>query len=411
MKILGFEIKRASTKRVPIKDPRFGRINWNSGNVETVKDPYKNNIIVYSVIRYIIREIIKSQYVLYNLNGSKKEEITDHPLLDLLENPNEITGRSEFLEALMGYKFISGETFVYCPSPLNGVNKGLAKEMWVINPNIIKIKSDKFGVPQQYTMGYNDTDVIEAEPNQIIHLKYFNPHSVTGRGLSPLMTSALSIVQSQLAYKANVSMLDKGGLQGMFTYESSNELDDFDEEKQASLEDKWEKKNAEKGILITNAKLKWEQAGLKSVDLDLLNSIKFTIRDICNIYGISSQLMNDPDNKTYSNLKQARVEMISNIVIPELELFIGELNRTIVKAYGDMEGKTLMLGLNKDIYPELREANLQLVQSLAQSWWLTGNEKREALDYGVLDNPEMNEIYIPQGNTPIEIAGMNDNNI
>lgn len=410
MKIFGYEIskKAKKDKRVPVKDPNMGAFN-QINSVFSPKSSYTSNTIVYSVVRYLLREAIKAEFYLCEVKGSKLIEIEQHPILELLRNPNEINGKVEFIEKVLGYKFIQGESFVYLSSPAAGINKGIPIEMWSIAPNQVKINSDEFGIPVNYKMGFSDTNSITADPSQVIHLKYFNPDPNSLRGLSPLTTAALSVQQSDLAYKNNITNLDKGGIQGLFVYNSDNEFDDFDEIQQNALEEKWTKKNHEKSIMVTNAKLKWEQVGLKSTDLDLLNTIKFSLRDICNIYGISSQLMNDPDNKTYSNLKEARIEMISNIVIPEIELFLSELNSKVLTKYSEMDGKQYVLKMNKDIYPELREAQLKLVESLSKTYWLTGNEKREALDYGLLDIPELDEIFIPNNLTPIDIAGANEN--
>lgn len=412
MRLFGYDIskKAKSKERVPVKDTNMGAFN-QINSVYNPKNAYQTNTLVYSVVKYLLREVVKAEFYLCEVKGSKHIEVENHPILDLIRKPNPVNGKVELLEKVFGYKFTQGESFLYLPSPLNGVNKGIPMEIWCIAPNQVKIESDQYGIPVNYKMGFSDTNSVNADPSQVIHLKYFNPDPNSLRGLNPLVTSALSVQQSQLAYQNNIANLDKGGIQGLFVYNSDNEFDDFDEVQQSQLEEKWAKKNQEKSIMVTNAKLKWEQVGLKSSDLALLDTIKYSLRDICNIYGISSQLMNDPDNKTYSNLKEARIEMISNIVIPEIELFLSELNSKVLTKYSERDGKEYVLKMNKDIYPELREAQLKLVEALSKSYWLTGNEKREALDYGKLEVDELNEIYIPNNLTPIELAGIDENRV
>ena len=39
---------------------------------------------------------------------------------------------------------------------------------------------------------------------------------------------------------------------------------------------------------------------------------------------------------------------------------------------------------------------------LSQSWWITPNEKRVAMRYDTIEDPTMNEIFIPAGYLPID---------
>ena len=80
-------------------------------------------------------------------------------------------------------------------------------------------------------------------------------------------------------------------------------------------------------ILIAGAKLGWVNMGLSPVDLQLLESEKITLRELCNVYGVNSALFNDPDNKTYNNMKEAKKEMLTQVVLPELVLIRDAFNR------------------------------------------------------------------------------------
>jgi hypothetical protein len=48
-------------------------------------------------------------------------------------------------------------------------------------------------------------------------------------------------------------------------------------------------------------------------------------------------------------------------------------------------------------YPEMQDDMDKLVGQLSQAWWLTPNEKRAAMNYGLFENTLMEQPFIPQG--------------
>jgi len=74
--------------------------------------------------------------------------------------------------------------------------------------------------------------------------------------------------------------------------------------------------------------------GLCPVDFQLLESEKITLRELCNVYGVNSALFNDPDNKTYNNMKEAKKEMLTQVVLPELVLLRDAFNRFFANEMG-----------------------------------------------------------------------------
>jgi phage portal protein BeeE len=137
--------------------------------------------------------------------------------------------------------------------------------------------------------------------------------------------------------------------------------------------------------------------GLSPVDLQLLESEKITLRELCNVYGVNSALFNDPDNKTYNNMKEAKKEMLTQVVLPELVLIRDAFNRFFE---GEI-GQGFYIDFDITVFPELQEDMKELSAILSQSWWITPNEKRQAMRYDTIQEDTMNEIYIPAGYLPV----------
>jgi phage portal protein BeeE len=115
------------------------------------------------------------------------------------------------------------------------------------------------------------------------------------------------------------------------------------------------------------------------------------------VYGVNSALFNDPDNKTYNNMKEAKKEMLTQVVLPELVAIRDAFNRFFQK-----KGTETYIDFDLTVFPELQEDMKELSAILSQSWWITPNEKRAAMRYDVVEDDVMNEIFIPAGYLPID---------
>ncbi len=58
------------------------------------------------------------------LRSKSLDEIDGHPLLDRLMEPNPLQGQYEFIQQLLGFKLITGDTYLLSLSPDNGPNAG-----------------------------------------------------------------------------------------------------------------------------------------------------------------------------------------------------------------------------------------------------------------------------------------------
>jgi HK97 family phage portal protein len=373
---------------------------------------------VYSVIRLILREVVKADFVLYELEDTNtkrklkntphkvkakdKMELGEHDLLKLLYNPNNFQGKAQFMENVIGYKLITGKSYIH------GVNAGIPMELFSLASPLVSVKHNQYGEPVKYIVKVGtDTTVIDAE--EVVAFNYFNPLTSDNTGQSPLMASRSSITQSNDAYKANAKQLQNGGAAGILTYLSTNPADGFDVKKQQQLENKYYSRyggvNNYGRIMVTNAQLKWEQIGLPATDLELMEAQKMTMRDICNVFGISSQLLNDTENSTYNNVKEARKELISNIVLAELNDYVSEINRVIVPKYEERDNKKYLLALDTSVYPELKEDEEKLYSMLSTANFLTTDEKRNRAGLEEIGTPEAQEVLIPNSLAPL---GMTD---
>ena len=153
--------------------------------------------------------------------------------------------------------------------------------------------------------------------------------------------------------------------------------------------------------------MKFEQLGYNVKDMDWANSNLTSMRKVYDVYGVSSESFNDPETKTMSNKKEAIRALYTDRVLPEYESFIDELIRWLVPMYND-ESITLTMDLSG--VDALNEEKDKVAARMAQSDWLTWNEKRQEMGFERIDNPLFDEVWTSLNQLPVSEIMMTPSN-
>jgi hypothetical protein len=260
---------------------------------------------------------------------------------------------------------------------------------------------------KSYRIQYNGEVDIPAE--QICHIKDFNPfYDGTGShlyGQSPLRAGLRSMTTNNEAVQTGVKYLQNQTARGVLMSEEG----DINEVQAQQLKDKF--RSAHQGsnnagdIIITPKKLSWVNFGLNASDVSLIEQYNASIKDLCNIYHVPVQMLNNTDASTYNNMKEAKKALYQNAVIPELCKIRDELNRWLAPQFGEK----LCIDFDFSVIPELQEETEKVVNQMSQAWWLTPNEKRMAMNYGEDQESDiLNDYYIPANLIPVKDNDVSD---
>jgi len=364
------------------------------GNAKT----YASNADVYSIINLIAKNCVNVDIELFEIKGSKQTLISEHEIIDLLYKPNNDQSYGDFIEQYIGNKLITGNGYIYGVKPIIGINKTVAKELKILPSNYIQILANRDGV-----IGYKFDTWYETQinfiPEEVLHVKNFNVKYDAGQylyGLSPLSVAYLLTSSSESGDIARVKAFQNMGAMGVISSNSNDAMTLMSPDEANQLHEKYiEKfggvKNFNK-VLFTTANVKWQNMGMSPVDLQILASKAHDLRSLCNVFGIQSQLLNDPENKTYHNQEQAVKSMYEMTVIPEMKKFVDGLNRWLIPQYSARDNKNYWLNISTKNVNALKVDLSALITSLKDASWLTINEKRELSGFGSMQDAMYDEI-------------------
>ncbi len=396
--------QKDSQARIITSVQQVGHPQATPANYEAFsKQGYSKNAVVFIAVSKIATACAGINWVLYSKSKGRKQkrtEILDSPLLTLLDKPNPDMARSQFIENVIGYLKISGNTYIEANTGLSGK---VPLELWPVRPDIVKVVPNNRGFVGAYEINYRGNKrVFEVDPikftSKIMHLKTFNPLN-NWYGLSPLEAALLSLDQNSAGQRWNLALLQNaaapsGVLQmkvsdinprGALTKEQYDRIkDEFDQNFQGS-------KNAGRPLILEGG-LSWQQISLSPKDMDFLQNKSTTATDIFAVYGVPGELVG-LGQKTFANYKEARLSFYEDTVMPTMDNLRDKFNQWLTPAFGE----NLELDYDKDDIEALVEKREAKYTSLSTATFLNENEKREAAGYETIEGFDIfkvgSEIY------------------
>jgi HK97 family phage portal protein len=315
---------------------------------------YESSPYVYVAVNRIAEACALVPMKLYKGRGADRIEYPQHPILDLLDNPNSTTSRFELLEQTIGMLELTGNAYWF----IAGDKRGLPTEIWHLRPDRVTIVPDE----QRYIRGYLyelDGKYIPLEPAEVIHFKRWHPLN-DYYGLSAISAArpAITSDQAMAQWNSNTFGRDYGVPAGIVNITSNIPDKDFERIK---LE--WRNSygtGQRRTAFLRGGQVEWVNVGLTHTDLDFLQGRRANRDEILNIFGVPIGMLSE--NATEANAKVAERVFIERTLYPKLVRLAQRLTQELLPFYG--EGYVLEF---EDIRPtdqHLRLEEIRVAQSV-----------------------------------------------
>ncbi|HAC57607.1 MAG TPA: phage portal protein, partial [Rhodobiaceae bacterium] len=116
-----------------------GRPVWTPRDYAALADEgYRRNAIAYRCVRMIAEAAASLPWLLYD--GDR--ELSQHPLLDLIERPNEGQSGADFFESWYSFLEVAGNSYMELVEV-----EGAPRELYVLRPDRMKAVPGRAGWP------------------------------------------------------------------------------------------------------------------------------------------------------------------------------------------------------------------------------------------------------------------------
>lgn len=301
----------------------------NGKNVKAFLNSYTKNPLVYMVVNKISQTTAAMPRV---VEDSKGNVLENSKIQALIEDPNPKQSQIEFNEEINESLLLVGNSYILF---VEGITKDF---MYVLKPDKICPKFDKFGI----LVAYEYTDEfgrVQAYPTEdIIHIKTSNivkddrHHYSTG--LSPIEAGWIVVQSSDQKFEAEASIFKNRGIIGVLTTDGDTPMLPEERERlQGELDAEMGGADKYNKVKISQTKLKYIQTGMSPTDLKLLEGIISSLRLICGLFGMPSVLFNDTANSSFNNYSTAVQVSYSDVYVPLARKIDNKISRFLSGKY------------------------------------------------------------------------------
>lgn len=343
---------------------------------------------IYACIEVISQEVARIELILTKTDSQgKKQIVTNHPALDLINRVNPFMTKHGLFERLQANKELYGNEYWFIEG-----KGGKNMEIYPLKPTLVTPMPD----PYNYVSGYQyilDGKKYMLPAENIIHFKTFNPKSdICGLGtIEAVRTSAETDAYAREYNKAFFENSAQPGI--ILTYPG-----EMNAEQQQRLKSQWNeeyggyKKNyrtavASNGLTIT--KLEMSHA-----DMEFIEQRKFSRDEILSIFRVPKTILGILEDANFASAKTANYVFALRTIFPKMVAIQDTLNEFFLPLFGD---ESLSFEFKNPI-PEDRTELVMYYNAGLQNGWLTQNEIRRMEGLAELEDGDV--TYLPFNLSP-----------
>ena len=395
-----------------------------------LKEGYQSNSFVYSIIQAQAKKTASIPYFIKKVDNEtkardfkreiKRSNITDPQTKIFLKNlenkafvpgednmdfplekPNVSQSWTEFMAMYKSYMKLTGNCYIYCVSPDEGLNSGVPRQIYILPSHLIEIVV-KQGAnylldesPIDYYRLIEGTVFADFPSETVVHIKYPNPEfSLTGShlyGQSPLKAALKNIESSNEAVNQNLKTMKNSGAFGIIHGKTQPLTPDQAAEIKGRLTEMDNDPSRLSNIAGVSAEIGFTRMSLPTKDLMPFDFLRFDRKEIASC--LNWMLIDSTTSDYGGTIKEIKKENVVADIMPDLGLFEEAFTPIIQKFKGY---KNTMLVFDASTLPEM-QADMSTLTNWLSTALLDGtinrNEYREALNYPVIENNQDFERY------------------
>jgi HK97 family phage portal protein len=377
----GRDAARLESKQAPafVALHMQGEASWTRRDYATLaREGFMKNPVVHRAVRLIAETAAAVPWLLYE----GEAELSEHPLLALLERPNPRQAGASFLEALYGHLLISGNAYV---EPAEAGET--LRELHLLRPDRVAVVCDAQGWPvgleHRTDKAKRGVALGEAGEGGALHLALFHPLD-DHAGFPPLEAALMALDTHNAAGRWNKALLDNSARpSGALVYAPKEggqlSADQFDRLK-VELEQSYAGAARAGKLMLLEGGFDWKTIGLSPKDMDFIEAKHSASRDIALAFGVPPMLLGIPGDNTYANYAEANRAFYRMTVLPLVARTLREFSAWLAPAFG----ADLRLWYDADQVDGLSIERDALWARVGAADFLTDDEKRVAVGYGAV---------------------------
>lgn len=346
--------------------------------LKLIEQAYERNPTFYAACN-LIAETVADIPIYVDYKKDRNQTTYDHPILTLLDRSD--NGRKTFVEKMILYLVVTGEAYSQIVFSHEGADRRPIGLIVLPSQYMNPVQGDYRKPVTGYL--YREIQDVRFETDEIIAVNQINLREYF-HGLSAGVPLAEMIDLNNSAITWNKNLAQAGGMPPIIA-----KAPGITQQQSQELKDRWEQSyggaNNSHRLKVISDNLILEKLTDKPNEVEWEKAIMMTSRMILMGLGVPSELMNDAQNKTYNNQKEARKALYMEACIPLARKFYGALTKSLQMYYKDNPE----ICIDIDSIEAIQEDRALVIDRLTKAvagGILTPNEAREELGYAPVDD-------------------------
>tara|TARA_R110002049_G_scaffold88357_1_gene223036 strand:+ start:1405 stop:3627 length:2223 start_codon:yes stop_codon:yes gene_type:complete len=333
---------------------------------------------VFACVSRIASAVAETKWRVYSKNGIELTELTEHPILDIIDFVNPFHTGLEMFEQTQTFIDLVGEVFWLVLK--DAANK--PAEIWVVNPTKMKVVPDR----EMYIKGYvykNGNEEIPLNVEDVVHIKLPNPTNPF-RGQSPLSSVNSDVEAEKYSSQYNRAFFQNSAEpNGVIQFDGT--LTDSQYER---LRLQWNKQyqgtsNSHK-VAILEGGASFQANTLTQRDMQF-KDLRIMNRDvIMGVYGLPKHILGIAEDVNRANAEASEYTFARWVLKPRLERIKAKLNEQFIPMYG----KNIVIDYDTPIPADI-DRNLTIADQGFKSGYVSRNEARAKVGLQAIDGGDV----------------------
>jgi len=329
--------------------------------------------------------------------GGKMEvqEVTEHPLLELLYQVNPNMTKHELIYTTVAHLRLLGEAMWYLVRKNPNNPKELPTEIYPLRPDRVKVMPGDLSKGQfisHYEYTVYGKEKTRFEPWEILFLKTPNPKNPY-RGLGVIEAAATTLDIEEYSEMWNRNFFFNSAQPDAVLYTDQKLTPETIERLARSWASSYQGVERARRTAILEQGLKYEKIQMSAQEMQFLEGQKWTRDKIMAMFRNTKIALGIVDDVNRANAEASEYVHMRNVIRPIMKRIVEFLNEFLVPLYGE----DLFLDF-EDPVPESVELKLKGYEA---GWnkWLTINEIRTMEGYEPVEGGDV--IYMPINLMPV----------
>ncbi|GLH29139.1 hypothetical protein WSS15_17890 [Acetobacter pasteurianus] len=307
----------------------------------------------------------------YNTSGDTRTEAPNHPVARLIRQPNENQTWPDLVEWLMGSVLLTGNALLTIQYDGAGRPTGLTPVPWQC-VQVDRLASGRLRYTVIAWQGITRTYL----DDEVFHLRDRSDDGLIGRSRLSRARDVHTAAAALQDYSLNMWQ-NQATPSGIITFDTARPGPGALDELKQEVRNKFSGTGNARQVMVMSNGMKWQSIGISPEDAEALESRKFSVQELCRVYGVPPPIVQDYSNNTFTNATQASLWFATNTLLPWARKIEAEFKRSVFGASSPFEMHIDLSTLMRGDYA----TRWQSYGIAIQNQILTVNEIREQEGY------------------------------